>query len=167
MKEKKDRVDDALHATRAAVEEGIIPGGGIAFMNSYVNYENKKEEKLKQLENEDQKLGYKIVYEAIKEPFMSIMYNTGENGEAIWQKVQAARGKVKTTNVSNLGIDARTQDIVDMVDAGIIDPVKVTRISLEKAASVAITFLITNCVIIVDKEEDKNNSQSQNMLGMM
>ena len=162
MKEKKDRVDDALHATRAAVEEGIIPGGGVAFMNAFTTYSNTDRPKL---ENDDLELGYKIVYEAIREPFMAIMENAGQNGEAVWQQIQTARDKMTGEYNMNLGIDARTHDIVDLVSAGIIDPVKVARIALEKAASVAITFLITNCVITNDPD-DKDDAQSP-MMGMM
>lgn len=174
MKEKKDRVDDALHATKAAVEEGIIPGGGVALMNVYESYKEKvKEGVLEQLEHEDQMLGYKIVFESIKEPFMAIMSNAGENGEAVWQRIQVAREKTSNEevnffeNISNVGIDARTQDIVDLVDAGIIDPLKVTRIALEKAASVAVTFLITDCVITNSQDEKDEDEQQPNMMGMM
>jgi len=153
MKEKKDRVDDALHATRAAIEEGIIPGGGIAFMNIIDKFNSKK------FDNEDQELGYRIVINAIKEPFMAIMDNAGENGEAVWQKIKSSREKLKDSKVPvidgplNIGIDVRTQDIVNMYDAGIIDPLKVTRIALEKAVSVATTFLITNCTISIDPDD--------------
>lgn len=151
MKEKKDRVDDALHATRAAIEEGIIPGGGITLKN--ISTTELKYEKL----NDDQQLGYKIVINSLQEPFNIIMENIGENGDAIWQKVSNANKNSSDV----IGFDARKKEIVDMFERGIIDPTKVTRIALEKAVSVAITFLVTNCVISIDPEEkdEKNTNQ--------
>lgn len=147
MKEKKDRVEDALNATKAAVEEGIIPGGGIAFMRIY--------DKLKlsmsadTYENDDQLHGCNIVLKAIRSPFMKIMENAGKNGEAIWITIK------DTTN----GYDVRNNNIVDMFQAGIIDPSKVARIAIEKAASVAGQLLLTDAVVFTDKSNEKEEKE--------
>ena len=144
MKEKKDRVDDALNATRAAVEEGIIAGGGTV-LRGYYNEED-------DFENEDQRLGRDIVVNACKAPFNAILENAGLNADVIWNKI------VTTGDGSSSGYDVRTDDVLeDMVDVGIIDPVKVTRIALQKAASVAGTMLTTECVVtnIPNEEEDQ------------
>lgn len=149
MKEKKDRVEDALNATKAAIEEGIIPGGGIAFMK--IHELLKKKTKLK-FENEDQRIGSSIVIEALKSPFNTIMNNAGLNGEAIWVTIRKTKK----------GYDVRNGKEVDMYKAGIIDPTKVARIALEKAASVAGQLLITSTVISIDpesKKEDQNYMQ--------
>jgi len=142
MKEKKDRLDDALNATKAAVEEGIIAGGG-TILRGYQHFENDI------FENEDQLLGRDIVLKACKAPFEAICENAGLNAEVIWNKI------VTTGDGSSSGYDVRTDDVLeDMVDVGIIDPVKVTRIALEKASSVAGTMLTTECVITdIPKEE--------------
>ena len=144
MKEKKDRVDDALNATRAAVEEGIIAGGGTV-LRGYYNEED-------DFENEDQRLGRDIVVNACKAPFNAILENAGLNADVIWNKI------VTTGDGSSSGYDVRTDDVLeDMVDVGIIDPVKVTRIALQKAASVAGTMLTTECVVtnIPNEEEEQ------------
>jgi len=142
MKEKKDRLDDALNATKAAVEEGIIAGGG-TILRGYQHFENDI------FENEDQLLGRDIILKACKAPFEAICENAGLNAEVIWNKI------VTTGDGSSSGYDVRTDDVLeDMVDVGIIDPVKVTRIALEKAASVAGTMLTTECVITnIPKDE--------------
>ena len=142
MKEKKDRLDDALNATKAAVEEGIIAGGG-TILRGYQHFDNDI------FENEDQLLGRDIVLKACKAPFEAICENAGLNAEVIWNKI------VTTGDGSSSGYDVRTDDVLeDMVDVGIIDPVKVTRIALEKASSVAGTMLTTECVITdIPKEE--------------
>ena len=142
MKEKKDRVDDALHATKAAVEEGIIAGGG-TILRGYQHFEDDI------YENEDQILGRDIILKACKAPFESILENAGLNAEVVWNKV------VTTGDGTSSGYDVRTETVLeDMVDVGIIDPVKVTRIALEKAASVAGTMLTTECVITdIPKDE--------------
>jgi chaperonin GroEL len=142
MKEKKDRVDDALNATKAAVEEGIIAGGGTV-LRGYQHFEDDI------YENEDQILGRDIVVKACKAPFEAILENAGLNAEVIWNKI------VTTGDGTSSGYDVRTDDVLeDMVDVGIIDPVKVTRVALQKAASVAGTMLTTECVITdIPKDE--------------
>jgi chaperonin GroEL len=151
MKEKKDRVDDALNATKAAVEEGIIPGGGIAlrrFDDTDVSYEN-----------EDQSIGGDILIKACHAPFNTIMKNAGLNAEVIYSKLN---GSGPYTD----GYCARTEKVVNMIEAGIIDPVKVTRIALEKAASVAGTMLTTECVMIDIKEDKPAPQLDPSMMGM-
>ena len=140
MKEKKDRVEDALNATRAALDEGIIPGGGIALMRCL-------EPDVKDFENEDQLAGRDIVMKACGAPFGYIMENAGLNPEVVWKDIK------DLTNTQ--GFDARKEEVVDMYEAGIIDPAKVTRVALEKAASVAGTMLTTECVI-TKKPEDSD-----------
>jgi len=142
MKEKKDRLDDALNATKAAVEEGIIAGGG-TILRGYQHFEDEI------YENEDQILGRDIILKACKAPFESILENAGLNAEVVWNKI------VTTGDGTSSGYDVRTETVLeDMVDVGIIDPVKVTRIALEKAASVAGTMLTTECVITdIPKDE--------------
>ena len=152
MKEKKDRVDDALAATRAAVDEGILPGGGVALRLATEGLEI-------DCENNDQQQGADIVLAACKAPFNRIMENAGLNPEVIWNKLD-------TSNKSQ-GYDARSEKVVDMYEAGIIDPAKVTRVALEKAASVAGTMLITECVLTkIEKEDDKKDNNFTGM-GMM
>jgi len=153
MKEKKDRVEDALAATRAAVDEGILPGGGVALMNIVSN--NLEIE----YDNGDQKSGIEIVIEACKAPFNKIMENAGLNAEVVWNDVESSKLK-------NAGYDARKEEVVDMLETGIIDPTKVTRVALEKAASVAGTMLITECVLTKIPSEDNNNN-NQTGIGMM
>ena len=149
MKEKKDRVDDALNATKAAVEEGIIPGGGIVLRR----YDGEDEDIF---DNVDQCLGMDIVIKACHAPFNTIMENAGLNADVIYNKLD---------EFLKDGYDARTDKVVDMIEAGIIDPVKVTRIALEKAASVAGTMLTTECVV-TNIPKDEPESQGQ-MPGMM
>lgn len=140
MKEKKDRVDDALHATRAAVEEGIVAGGGTAFIRAI--------EALGKLsgENEDESTGINIVKRAIEEPLRQIAENAGVEGSIIVQKVREGKG--------DFGYNARTETFEKLFSAGVIDPTKVTRIALENAASIAGMVLTTECVI-ADKPEPK------------
>ena len=148
MKEKKDRVDDALNATKAAVEEGIIAGGGTVLRGSSPNPEYG-------YENDDQLLGRDIVVKACHAPFNSILENAGLNAEVIWNKIQ-------NNDLMGAGYDVRTETVLpDMVDAGIVDPVKVTRVALEKAASVAGTMITTECVMTNIKEEDPLPVQPQ------
>jgi len=139
LKEKKDRVEDALAATRAAVDEGIIPGGGMALRRISIEHLDVD------IENADQDLGVGIVKAACQSPFNKIMENAGLTPEVIWNKLDR-------DNKSE-GFDARSEKIVDMYEAGIIDPTKVTRVALEKAASVAGTMLITECVVSKIKDE--------------
>ena len=141
MKEKKDRVDDALHATRAAVEEGIIAGGGVAFIRTV--------ESLDQLntENEDQATGINIVRFALEAPLRTIVENAGGEGSVIVQKVREGK--------DDYGYNARTNDYENMFSAGVIDPTKVTRLALENAASIASLLLTTECVVAEEPEDEK------------
>jgi len=139
MKEKKDRVDDALAATRAAVEEGIIPGGGVSYIKAIKALNSVK------CENEDEKTGVAIIRKAIEEPLRQIVYNAGGEGSVVVNEVKNAKG--------NKGYNARTDKFEDMFQAGIIDPTKVARVALENAASVASMFLTTECVLADIKEE--------------
>jgi chaperonin GroEL len=145
LKEKTDRVDDALHATRAAVEEGIVPGGGVALLGSVrVDVE---------CENEDQITGANIVKKACFAPFKAIVENAGKSAEAVKAQLDAVNKDNPSTDI--FGYDARNDKFVVMLDAGIIDPTKVTRTALELATSVASTLLTTECIISIDKEENK------------
>ena len=148
LKEKKDRVDDALHATRAAVEEGIVPGGGVALM---LSAENTKVE----VENDDQQLGVNIVKKACFAPFKAIVENAGKSAEAIWAKLLGLEKENPSAEI--FGYDARNDKFVVMYEAGIIDPTKVTRTALELATSVAGTLLTTECVISIDPEDKKED----------
>ena len=139
MKEKKDRYDDALHATRAAIEEGIIPGGGVAYIRSIGSLKNLKGE------NEDQKIGIDIVRRALEEPLRQIAANAGKEGSVIVNAVMKGKG--------DYGYNARTDQFVNMIEAGVIDPTKVSRVALENAASIAGMLLTTECVLAEIKEE--------------
>jgi chaperonin GroL len=139
MKEKKDRVDDALHATRAAVEEGIVPGGGVAYIRSIAALEGVAGD------NEDETTGIEIVKRAIQEPLRQIVFNSGKEGAVVVQKV--LEGK------ADFGYNARTDEYQNLYEAGVIDPAKVTRIALENAASIAGMFLTTECVLVEEKED--------------
>ena len=140
MKEKKDRVDDALHSTRAAVEEGIVAGGGVAFVRSIPSLSKLK------FENKDEETGIKIVRRAIEEPLRQIVSNAGGEGSVVVSKVREEK--------DNFGFNAKTEEFVDMLSAGIIDPTKVTRVALENAASVAGMLLTTECVVNEIKKEE-------------
>ena len=140
MKEKKDRVDDALCATRAAIEEGIVPGGGVAYIRSIDSLENLE------AVNADEKTGVAIVKRAIEEPLRQIVANAGKEGAVVVQKVREGNG--------DYGYNARTEVYENLFAAGVVDPAKVTRVALENAASIAGMFLTTECVI-VEKKEDK------------
>lgn len=139
MKEKKDRVDDALAATRAAVEEGIVPGGGVGYIRAITSLENLKGE------NEDQTTGIHIVKRAIEEPLRQIVANAGGEGSVVVNKVKEGKGA--------FGYNARDDRYEDMLKAGIIDPTKVARVALENAASIAAMFLTTECVLAEKKSE--------------
>ena len=134
MKEKKDRVEDALNATRAAVEEGYLPGGGVAYIRAISALEGLKGD------NEDETTGIRIVARAIEEPLRQIALNAGVDGSVIIQKIKEGTG--------DYGYNARTSEFVNMYDAGVIDPTKVARVALENAASVAGMFLTTECGIV-------------------
>ena len=154
MKEKKDRVDDALHATRAAVEEGIVPGGGVAYIRSIAELEN-----LKGL-NDDETTGIAIVRRAIEEPLRQIVINSGIEGSIVVQKIKEGSG--------DFGFNARTEIYENMFAAGVIDPTKVTRIALENAASIAGMLLTTECVVAdkPKKEEAHAHGGAPDMGGM-
>ena len=139
MKEKKDRVDDALSATRAAVEEGIVPGGGIAYIRAIAALEGLEGE------NEDETTGIEIVKRAIEEPLRQIVANAGKEGAVIVQKVKEGTG--------DFGYNARRDEYQNLYESGVIDPKKVTRVALENAASIAGMFLTTECVLVDAKEE--------------
>jgi chaperonin GroEL len=146
MKEKKDRVDDALHATKAALEEGILPGGGVALLNASFHL---RENPLV-AQHPDQEKGFDIVMRAIRKPFEQILLNAGETQEKIEDREQTLLAQDKWQ-----GFNPRTGQYVDMLKDGIIDPTKVTRLALENAASVAGTMLITECVITNIKPKDE------------
>jgi chaperonin GroEL len=149
MKEKKDRVDDALAATRAAVQEGIVPGGGVALIRAIENLDKLKGE------NEDEMTGIVIVRRAAEEPLRQIIANAGEEGAVIVQKVKEGK--------DDFGYNARTDKFENLYKAGVIDPTKVTRIAIENAASIASMLLTTECVI-ADEPEDTNSAAA--MAGM-
>ncbi len=139
MKEKKDRFDDALHATRAAIEEGIIPGGGVGYLRAI-----KALDKVK-VEHEDEKIGVDIVRRALEEPLRQIVENAGKEGSVVVDAVLKATG--------NVGYNARTDVYEDLIKAGVIDPTKVARVALENAGSIAGMLLTTECVLAEIKEE--------------
>jgi chaperonin GroEL len=139
VKERKDRVDDAMHATRAAVEEGVVPGGGVTLL-----YAGKVLDRLNP-ENDDQKVGIDIVRRALQAPARQIFINAGEDGSIIV-------GKLLDKGEANHGFDAQSGTYVDMVKAGIIDPTKVVRLSLQGAASVA-GLLVTTEAMVADKPQ--------------
>ena len=151
MKEKKDRVDDALHATRAAVAEGIIPGGGVALLKASDVLLNTGFHTT--LENADQQLGANIIQSAIKSPFKTIISNAGGSPDVIINKVIELGG--------NFGYNARIDEYVDMIETGIIDPTKVTRLALENAASIAGLLLTTECVVGIKPEQKEKQSTPQ------
>ena len=140
MKEKKDRVDDALSATRAAIAEGIVPGGGVAYIRAISSLEGLKGD------NDDETTGIEIVKRAIEEPLRQIVANAGVEGAVVVQKVKDGKG--------DFGYNARTGEYENFFAAGVIDPAKVTRVALENAASIAGMFLTTECVIADKKEEN-------------
>ena len=140
MKEKKDRVDDALSATRAAVEEGIIPGGGVAYLRAIDTLEDIKGE------NEDEQTGIEIIKRAIEEPLRQIVVNAGKEGAVVAQKVKEGKG--------DYGYNARTDKYENFFATGVIDPAKVARVALENAASIAGMFLTTEAVVIEEKEKN-------------
>lgn len=145
MKEKKARIEDALHATKAAVEEGIVPGGGTAYIRAI--------EELEKLETEiegDKKIGVKIVKKALEEPLKQIAYNAGYEGSLVVEEVKR-RGK---ENI-NIGFNALTGEYVDMLSAGIIDPTKVERVALQNAASISGLLLTTEAIVVEKKEKEK------------
>ncbi len=155
MKEKKDRVDDALHATRAAIEEGIVPGGGVAYLRAIAVLDEIKGD------NEDQNTGIDIIKRAIEEPLRQIVVNAGKEGAVIVQKVREGK--------DDFGYNAQTDKYEHLYKAGVIDPAKVARIALENAASIAGMFLTTEAVVVEEKEENPapNPAMGGGMPGMM
>jgi chaperonin GroEL len=147
MKEKKARVEDALHATRAAVEEGIVPGGGVAFVRA------QKSLKTLKLDDSDEQIGVGIISRAIEEPIRMIVQNAGGEGSIVIEKV-------RNSKEANFGYNALTDEYENLVEAGVIDPTKVTRTALQNAASIA-GLLLTTEAIIVEKKEEKNGSGGQ------
>ena len=151
MKEKKDRVDDALCATRAAIEEGIVPGGGVTYIRAIDALEGLKGD------NADETTGIEIIKRAIEEPLRQIVANAGKEGAVVVQKVREGKG--------DFGYNARTDVYENLHAAGVVDPAKVTRVALENAASIAGMFLTTECVI-VEKKEEKPEMPAAGMGGM-
>ncbi len=153
MKEKKDRVDDALHATRAAVEEGIVAGGGVAFIRAIESLDGLKGT------NEDETTGIAIIKRAIEEPLRQICQNAGIEGSIVVQKVKEGK--------ADFGYNARTDVYENMIGAGVIDPTKVSRVALENAASIAAMLLTTECVLADEPEEEKAGAGMPPMGGGM
>ena len=152
MKEKKDRVDDALSATRAAIAEGIVPGGGVAYIRCLPKLDELKGD------NDDENTGIAIIRRAIEEPLRQIVENAGVEGAVIVQKVKEGKG--------DFGFNARTDTFENFFETGVIDPAKVTRVALENAASIAGMFLTTECVIADKKEENAAPMGASGMGGM-
>ncbi|MCB1672010.1 MAG: chaperonin GroEL, partial [Pseudomonadales bacterium] len=152
MKEKKDLVDDALHATRAAVEEGIVPGGGVALVRTADTIRNKVK-----TANADQDIGVKIALRAMEEPFRQIVINAGVEPSVVLNGIREGKG--------SHGYNAQTEEYGDMLKMGIIDPTKVTRSALQNAASIA-GLMLTTEVMITDKPEDKKSSAGAGMPDM-
>jgi chaperonin GroEL len=153
MKEKKDRVDDALHATRAAVEEGIVAGGGVAYIRSVAALDNLKGE------NDDENTGIQIVRRALEEPLRMIVANAGGEGSIVVQKVKDGK--------DDFGYNARTEKYENLIAAGVIDPTKVSRVALENAASVAGMLLTTDCLLAEEREEKTHSHAGGGMPGGM
>ena len=152
MKEKKDRVDDALRATRAAIEEGIVPGGGVAYIRAIEALEGLKGD------NADETTGIQIIKRAIEEPLRQICANAGVEGAVVVQKVREGKG--------DFGYNARTDVYENLHAAGVVDPAKVTRVALENGASIAGMFLTTECVIVEKKEDKPEMPMNPGMGGM-
>lgn len=153
MKEKKDRVDDALHATRAAVEEGIVPGGGIAYIRAIESLDKLRGE------NEDENTGIQIIKRALEEPLRQIIANAGGEGSIIVQKVKEGK--------DDFGYNARTEQYENLIKSGVIDPTKVSRVALENAASVAGMILTTECALVDIKEKEAPHSHGSPDMGGM
>ena len=141
LKEKKARVEDAMHATRAAVEEGIVPGGGVAFLRAQKALDNFE------VQDDDERIGVQIIRRALEEPLRQIVNNTGHEGSIVVEKVRAEKNP-------NFGFNAATEEYGDMIKAGVIDPAKVTRTALQNAASIA-SLLLTTEAVIAEAPEDK------------
>jgi len=153
MKEKKARVEDALHATRAAVEEGIVPGGGVALLRALAVLDGAK------TDNHDEEMGINILKTALQDPIRQIVANAGLEGSVVVEKVLSSKD-------ANFGFDAQTEQYVDMIKTGIIDPTKVTRSALQNASSVAALMLTTDVMITDVPEENKMPEMPGGMGGM-
>src|SRR5690606_19065640 len=153
MKEKKARVEDALHATRAAVEEGIVPGGGVALLRAQAKLRDFK------VENPEEQVGVDIIRRAIEEPLRQIAANAGVEGSIVVERVRESKDV-------NFGYNAQTDTYEDLVEAGVIDPTKVTRTALQNAASIASLLLTTECVVVEKPEEEKSPAMPGGMGGM-
>ena len=153
MKEKKDRVDDALHATRAAVEEGVVPGGGVALVRALDSLD------AVDTLNGDERTGVNIIRTALEAPLRTIVQNAGGEGSVVVQKVREGKG--------DYGYNAREDRYENLMSAGILDPTKVTRLALENAASIAGLLLTTECVISDEPEDDKGGAAAGGGMGGM
>jgi chaperonin GroEL len=153
MKEKKARVEDALHATRAAVEEGIVTGGGVAFIRAQRVFRNLKHG------DADEQIGIEIVRRAIEEPIRMIAQNAGAEGSIVVEKVRGSKDDA-------FGYNALTDTYENLVQAGVIDPTKVTRMALQNAASIAGLLLMTECTVVERKEEKGGGSNAGHGGGM-
>jgi len=154
MKEKKARVEDALHATRAAVEEGIVPGGGVALLRAQAALDKLK------MDDADEQVGISIVRRALEEPTRIISMNAGVEGSIVVEKIRTSKDKT-------FGYNAQSDEYEDLVAAGVIDPTKVTRTALQNAASVASLLLTTECVVVEKKEEEKAPAMPPGGMGGM
>ena len=152
MKEKKARVEDALHATRAAVEEGVVPGGGVALIRALSSLDNLRA-------GEDEKVGIAIIRKALEDPARWIATNAGWEGSVVVDKIRNNKGP--------FGFNAATEEFEDLMKAGIIDPTKVVRSALQNAASVAGLLLTTECIIAENQEETKKEATSSAQSGRM
>jgi chaperonin GroEL len=154
MKEKKDRVDDALHATRAAVEEGIVPGGGVAYIRAIESLDAKVKGQI-----EDEQTGMSIVRRALEEPMRILTANAGIDGSIVVQRIKEGK--------ADFGFNARTEVYENLFKAGVIDPTKVSRVALENAASIAGMLLTTECVVAdKPKKEEPHAHPAPDMGGM-
>ena len=143
MKEKKDRFDDALHATKAAIGEGIVPGGGVAYIRCINSLDDLE------ISNEDEKIGVDIIRKVLEEPLRKIVENSGKESSVVLQNVKSGTSDI------DYGYDANTEKFGNLYELGIIDPTKVARVALENAASVAGLFLTTECVVSEIKEKNE------------
>ncbi len=151
MREKKDRVDDALHATKAAIEEGIVPGGGSALLYARESINNCN-------------IGAEIVYKACGKPFEQILINAGH--DSVKAQMLGKYQLIESGNDTWAGYNIKTEKVVNMKESGIIDPTKVTRVALENAAAVAGTVLLTECIVVNEPKEDKQPQMDPSMMGM-
>jgi chaperonin GroEL len=161
MKEKKDRVDDALHATQCALEDGIVPGGGAALLHAREGITYKKDE------SDDFKYGKTLVYKACGKPFETILTNAGHADQDIYYFKHKIGDLSDKENFQWYGLDIKSETIVDMKEAGVIDPHKVTKNALLNASSIAGTILLTECTVVDKPEDKKSDGFDPSMMGMM